>query len=594
MGLDKFNFVHAKSDFIFGVSELFKSMLAWTSLVLTASAASAHCPNLGAAPRLPVSAAGYEKIYRHSLREDGVLVFDYGGEYNNLGKHPDPYFISVYALSLYRDWLNTKCQDEVLLNKFMIQARFLASSAEWRGDMAVWSHPFENSFYHLDPGWISGIGQARIASALYRAYAVTQDKQFKLTADGAMLTYLRPLTEGGVVTIEDHVTWIEEAPDPKGRSYKILNGHLTALSGILDVWRITKDPRWRTILERGVDAVRRDIAKFDAGFSSAYSLGSPSDKRPIAARKDYNVLHVSQLLWLYELDGDPTFLYWASRFQAYEMNADKYSAMHSIDPKNHGPDQVAALYYDRYWSSSSLPVSFTITLTHARLINRIAIDGHTLETSPSDFDTSLLLNGASSWSTRTSGNSDKNIDIKIDPPVMANEVRIDFTKTVSDEILAINAIAAVRAQPEFAPVSSECNYRPDSTYTPLRYNVDRAFDGDTNSKMMIYCAGYIVFPVPEGKSTFWIDADHDRSEKVTYQVSDSMKRWSRIRASNIDAPIRIPPNAKFVMIRHSGGIKSINEIRFNRLMPKDLKSAERQINRYIADKPSDGRGRTRY
>ena len=541
---------------------MLKLFLAAALLPLGMSMSLADCPSVGAAPRLPASSSSYEKVARHSIREDGVLVFDYGGEYNNLGKHPDPYFISVYALTLYRDWLNTKCQDDSLLEKFLIQTRFLNTAAEWRGDMAVWSHPFENSFYHLAPGWISGIGQARIASALYRAHAVTHDNQFKATADGAMLTYLRPSTDGGVVTLEDNVTWIEEAPDPKGRSYKILNGHLTALSGVLDVWQITKDDRWKTILDRGVDAVRRDIAKFDAGFSSAYSLDSPSDKRPIAARKDYNVLHVSQLLWLYELDGDPTFLYWASRFQAYEMNADKYSATTSIDPKGHGPDQVAALYYDRYWSSSSLPVSFTITMPSAQPVNRIAIDGHTTESSPSVFNTSLLLNGQLVWSRETKGNGEKNIDVNVNPPTLADEVRLDFLKTISDPVLAINAIAAVRDRPEFAAVSSECNYRPDSSYTPMRYNVDRAVDGRKDSKMRVYCAGFLVTPIPIGTYQVVVLSEPARGTTLRYRTSDDMLHWSDEDKIPTGLSWVNKRNSRFLMITHGDDIASIREVRF--------------------------------
>ena len=520
-----------------------------------------QCPSIGPAPRLPVSAKGYETLPNHSLDKDGVLAFDYGAAYNNLGKHNDPYFVSIYALTLYRDWLNSSCTDEQLKRKFLIQVEWLNKSAEWRGDLAVWAHPFENSYYHLKPGWISGIGQSRIASALYRAGAVTGDGKFARTADGAMLTYLRPTTDGGVVNIDGDVTWIEEAPDPNGRSYKVLNGHITALSGIYDVFQITKDPRWKEVFDRGVAAVKRDIPKFDAGFASAYSLDSPSSARPIANLKDYNILHVSQLLWLYEVDRDPMFLYWASRFQAYELNTDTLSASNSINAKDFGPDKAAGLYYNHYWSTGTYPTTFTLSMKRPEALSRVAIDGHILPTSPSYFDVELLLGNNIVWKHSVEGIRKQNIDIDVPVTGKVDSVRLILKRTVADEVMALTAVAAVRAERPFAPISRDCNYRPDSSKSPIRYNVDRAFDRDTQSVMEIYCPGFIVFPT-NGANQFQIDGKIADGATIKIKTSTDLLNWSNPVEVPANAPWNIPTDATFVEIEHSDSISIIREIKF--------------------------------
>src|SRR5262249_33463562 len=92
-----------------------------------------------------------------------------------------------------------------------------------------------------------------------------------------------------------------------------LNGHITGLSGVLDYYQITGDQVWKTVFDRGVAAVRRDIAQFDLGHTSLYALGYVEE--PLRARRStYHKLHIRQLLWLESVTGDAYFTEWASRF----------------------------------------------------------------------------------------------------------------------------------------------------------------------------------------------------------------------------------------------------------------------------------------
>ncbi|MGE3228636.1 MAG: D-glucuronyl C5-epimerase family protein [Hyphomicrobium sp.] len=257
------------------------------------------------------SAAAYEKSKGFSVREDGILVFDYGKKYGGLGKWANPYFVSKYAHFLYGEWLENKDEDKK--RRFLIQADYLLHSAVQRGESLVWIYPFRNHVYDLAEGWISGIGQSWIAGVLARAHALTGRSEYRDAAEKAMSVYLKPLEQGGVITIVGDTIWIEEAPDHSGHSFKILNGHISALTGVLDYYRITGASVWKDIFDKGVDAVRQDIADFDIVHTSLYALGYVHKPLPAPVDK-YHLGHVLQLLWLADVTGDEVFVKWASRF----------------------------------------------------------------------------------------------------------------------------------------------------------------------------------------------------------------------------------------------------------------------------------------
>lgn len=144
------------------------------AILLCNTGAYAACPAAGVAPRTAhTSAASFLNAANFSLDKDDILVFDYGQSYGGIGKYRNPFFITDYANALYKDYLATQCLDEDLKRKFLLQAGFLRSSAEWNGEMAVWRYHFPNNWWKLDAGWISGVGQSRIAGVLERAFAMT-------------------------------------------------------------------------------------------------------------------------------------------------------------------------------------------------------------------------------------------------------------------------------------------------------------------------------------------------------------------------------------------------------------------------------------
>lgn len=518
----------------------------FASETVTKDAPSA-CPDIDVAPRTLRASGNYYATHgKFSLREDGITLFDYGTNYNNLGKWANPYFNSNFANALYRDWKDTKCTDEKLKSQFLRVADWYLEQAVTKNNMAIWTYPFHNQYFDLDPGWISGIGQARIAGTLYRANAVTGDSKYKAAADAAMETYLHDLKSGGVVTFDNDVTWIEEAPDPNGRSYKVLNGHITALMGLADIYDITKDPRWSDLIKRGVAAVKRDLPKFDGGFISYYSVDWPAPTRRTAERGGYNSLHVSQLLWMHNYFGDSDFLKWASHFQSYEMNSDKYEASYSVNSKTNGPERAKALLFGASWTTNEFPTTFTITPQKPTRFKGVAIDALDQARRPIDFDVKAYRRGKIVALKEVRNNEKLWMDANFKWPVEADKLEVELKK--GDRITAITSLMAIRKDIELAPVTDECNHRRQPGTNEIIYVLNGALDSDPETTMEIRCDGWVFLPMEKGKPYVRAVGRGAEGEKFTIRESWDLKKWKEVATRPIESGERVRVNAKYAMI----------------------------------------------
>ncbi len=526
---------------------------------MTPGVQGASCAPYPIAPRtVGASAAEYASSGKFSLDAEGILVFDYGPAYENLGKFRNPYFISNYANALYRDFLDSDCRTQSFKKAFLKQADYLMESAAHESGMAVWRHPFRNDLFDLPAGWISGIGQARIASVLFRAYGLTGDKAYRKLAFEGMEVYRRPLEQGGVVTNHDEATWIEEYPDPGGRSYRILNGHVTALLGILDFGALTKDPQWDELVRRAIVAVKRNLPLFDAGFTSYYSLNQPGSDRIIAPRGDYNPLHVDQLLSLYDLTKDETFLQWASRFQAYEVNGFRYSAKGSVDPVRHGPDQANGQYGSRYWSHADFPTWIQVDLPKKELVKGFWIDGNGLKASPRDMSFDVHVEGKWVPASRIEGNSSKRRVLYWKTPFYTDRIRVNISKDNGNRNVAIQAAMPLLAAPEYATITNSCNYK---IRTSFNYNVNAATDDDPNSYMNVYCPGWIIVPNVEKGNALSVSAEGKDGARIVVEYSSDMRNWKRTGSFSVRELTDIKlPASNFIRLSFGNDVERFESI----------------------------------
>lgn len=404
------------------------------------------------------SAAEYATKGLFSLDNNGILVFDYGKNYNGIGKWHNPFFISNYAHALYQDWYNSDCSNETIKKSFLDQALFLLNSKkDAHKNMSYWVYPFENTYFGVGPGWISGIGQSMIAGVLYRAYDITKEERFKTAALQAIEVYLHDVESGGVVTSSTKGLWIQEVPSPDGRNFNILNGHITGLLGVYDMAKLTEDRRLYAVFQQGLSAVRTHLPEFDAGFSSFYSLKVKQGEFPkIAPLGGYNKQHAWQLDKLYLITGDEIFKQYSLLFKGYEKTQYARTAKGSIDPVGHGPDHAAGKFGVSYWSHGDFPTWYQIDFEKIKLLDALFIGSETEHSFPTSFTLSVFRENKWFEIFHTADNRKKNFLLSFDRPIEVSKIRIDIQKT-DDKLVALNAVM---------PIQSRYSNSPDRSFPP--------------------------------------------------------------------------------------------------------------------------------
>jgi len=511
------------------------------------------------------NAAGYASSGDFSLDSDGILVRDYGSEYNNLGKFRNPLFIANYAHRLYRDWYDSGCTNSEVKSKFLKQADYFERSAEWRKGMAVWPYPFYNRFFDLPAGWISGITQSLVAGVMIRASRMTGDVRYDKLANAALLPYQRSITEGGVMSVGDKAGWIEETPDLNGRSYRILNGHITAMKGVVDVNTLAPNPELEVVVRNGIEAVSRDISLFDAGFTSFYSLDFPGGDKPRAPLNGYNAEHVAQLLWLFEVSKKKIFLDYALKFQSYESDDLTFDASKSIAPKTNGPSKAGALYYSTYWSSSTFPAWIEVKWSGIRMLAGIGIDALQAINTPKSFSVSMK-DDDNQWHRIfvTHDNNKKQFYIRFDPR-KASAVRLEVDQA-QGEILALQAMMPVFSGRTASAISNYCNYRTSTIDGRMRYNFDLATDADGAKNMSVYCPGWILLRVKENDSLM-LAGIGKTDARFQIEDSDDLQNWQLAGSVPVSiAPVTFSASRKwksYVRVSFDGPdkISTINTVK---------------------------------
>lgn len=244
---------------------------------------------------------------------DGGLEHDYGNRYGNAGWLFNAVSSSQLCLSAYNESLDTN--DEELRTHVVRQARALRARAVPSGKGIVWRYEFPHESLDVAAGWISGMAQAGAMACFSVAHLLTKDPSFLDAAAKAFASLTAPFGSNGTASPAGDGVFYEEVAGAGGKPAHILNGMISALAGIWMTNRIDPRPGYRTALDDGIRAVRSLIDRYVGAGISMYDLG-PGNVAKL--RGGYNLVHVSQLQWLYDVTGDRHFLDVAVRFLRFE------------------------------------------------------------------------------------------------------------------------------------------------------------------------------------------------------------------------------------------------------------------------------------
>lgn len=176
----------------------------------------------------------------------------------------------------------------------------------------------------LGSGWFSGMAHGECVSVLVRADSLFRVEGaldcasramggFHLTVeDGGFLREVgSPGQEGGL----ESLAFIEEYP-MLDRPSLVLNGHVHAMWGVYDHWKVAHDHASEVLFDRCLRGLRFLLDRYDLGYWTRYDL----DERWRGANPSspiYHRIHIAQMEVLHRMTGDEELLAAARRWDSY-------------------------------------------------------------------------------------------------------------------------------------------------------------------------------------------------------------------------------------------------------------------------------------
>lgn len=142
--------------------------------------------------------------------------------------------------------------------------QWLRENAEIVGDSLVWTFSFSNAYNDLvqEAGWQSAFSQRYVIDA----FMAIKDKEM---VQKAAYAYGYTTDEGGIASVgRDGSLWFEEVPN----NSHILNAHLASLVALSNVNNMIDDSRIQELYERGLEALRENLYRYDTGYWTKYDM----------------------------------------------------------------------------------------------------------------------------------------------------------------------------------------------------------------------------------------------------------------------------------------------------------------------------------
>lgn len=254
--------------------------------------------------RLPFfSSKRIPRVDKELHDSSGVRMFRRDGRiYNHVSRQA---FYGIENLNTYR-----LTRDRFYLARARRQAdRLIARRTEANG---AWFHPYSFRWGSLKRPWYSALGQGYSLMLFCRLYEVTGEPKYKVAADKTFASFLTkgPSRKLWVVSVDaGHRMWLQEYTDKT--AHATYNGHMVAVFGLYDYYRMTSDERALELLRGGLTTSMLAGPEYrQAGWRSLYSI------RPrYTASPKYHEVIVRFYLEFFRLTGDVGFARLADTYE---------------------------------------------------------------------------------------------------------------------------------------------------------------------------------------------------------------------------------------------------------------------------------------
>lgn len=223
-----------------------------------------------------------------------------------------PVTIAQYGLAALGGY--TRTHDRRYLDRAIANAQRLIDVSEPGDDGALWfPYYFPHTYYDvtMPVPWWSSMAQGQPLSLFSRLAAMNpHDARWRLHADRAFSSFKawRALGKPWITTMDrDGYLWFEEyAGDVE--PLMVVNGHIFALYGLYDYFKLTGEPDAAVLFDGGATTVLRYFDHFrQPGGVSYYCVRPGYCRRPEWQNVFYHPVHIQQLRTLASMTGDSAF-----------------------------------------------------------------------------------------------------------------------------------------------------------------------------------------------------------------------------------------------------------------------------------------------
>ena len=226
----------------------------------------------------------------------------------------DPLTNAHRALGHYEVFVQTS--DPRSRQEFLRWANNLKAHGRLREDGAmVWEYHIRDYAGQKTP-WLHAMAQGQVIMVMCRAFQETQEQEFLNLALAASRPFLLDVSEGGVRSTDPYrgVFYEEYAYHEENKQHHTLNGMMSALMGLHDLWKVSREPWVRKLFDEGTQTIRRNLTAYDFPFCSSYDLRHEHGQPLPYFQSRYNSVHVTHLRILAAMTDDPFFALVAERW----------------------------------------------------------------------------------------------------------------------------------------------------------------------------------------------------------------------------------------------------------------------------------------
>ena len=251
------------------------------------------------------------------VRDPSQVVDSTGLRILNMGPrgsrvdHPVAY--AQYGISALLEYQSTG--ERIWLDRAVRHAQRLEQMHTDRGDAWYFPYLFDWAYTGktLHAPWWSAMAQGEALSLFVRLHEQTGDERWRSAADHTWLSLTQSrspaepwatMTDGGLLVFEEYAGNLPPL--------RVLNGHIFALFGVYDYWRLTGDAGAASYLDGAATTVLAVMPEIRVTGGISYYCWQEACRQEVWQNPTYHVIHSWQLDTVARLTGDARFSQWAS------------------------------------------------------------------------------------------------------------------------------------------------------------------------------------------------------------------------------------------------------------------------------------------